>query len=90
MVRYSCVREKKPTECAEPSEYEKANNGRLMQCYACASRGMQKKKTEFVKSSPGKKGGFRDIGNSYSVGEMLSIGTTKDLINPGQMGSGEI
>ena len=41
-----CVKEKKQTECVEPSGYKTAKNGRLMFWCTCASCGI--KKTRFV------------------------------------------
>ena len=41
-----CVKEKKLTDCVEPSGYKTAKNGRLMFFCHCASCGI--KKTRFV------------------------------------------
>ena len=42
-----CVKEKKQTECVEPSGFQTAKNGRKMWFCHCASCGI--KKTRFVK-----------------------------------------
>ena len=42
-----CVKQKKVTECIEPSGYKKAKNGRLMFFCTCAECGITK--TKFVK-----------------------------------------
>ena len=42
-----CVKQKKQTECVEPSGYKTAKNGRLMFFCTCAECGI--KKTKFVK-----------------------------------------
>ena len=44
-----CVKQKKQTECVEPSGYKKAKNGRLMFFCTCAECGI--KKTKFVKQT---------------------------------------
>ena len=50
MLSY-CVREKKQTECVEPSGYKKAKNGRLMHLCTCSS--CVTTKTKFFKSQDG-------------------------------------
>ena len=47
-MRSYCVKQKKGTECTEPSGYKTAKNGRLMFFCTCAECGI--KKTKFVKS----------------------------------------
>ena len=42
-----CVKQKKVTECTEPSGYKTTKNGRLMFFCTCAECGI--KKTKFVK-----------------------------------------
>ena len=42
-----CVKQKKLTECVEPSGYKKTKNGRLMFFCTCAECGITK--TKFVK-----------------------------------------
>ena len=42
-----CVKQKKVTECVEPSGYKKTKNGRLMFFCTCAECGITK--TKFVK-----------------------------------------
>ena len=42
-----CVKQKKQTECVEPSGYKTAKNGRLMFFCTCVECGI--KKTRFVK-----------------------------------------
>ena len=42
-----CVKQKKVTECVEPSGYKTTKNGRLMFFCTCAECGI--KKTKFVK-----------------------------------------
>ena len=44
-----CVKQKKQTECVEPSGYKKAKNGRLMFFCTCAECGITK--TRFVKQT---------------------------------------
>ena len=46
MVKSYCVKQKKQTECVEPSGYKQAKNGRLMFFCTCAECGI--KKTKFV------------------------------------------
>ena len=48
MVESYCLKEKKQTECIEPSGYKTSKNGRLMFFCTCASCGM--KKCKFVKN----------------------------------------
>ena len=48
MVKSYCVKQKKQTECVEPSGYKQAKNGRLMFFCTCAECGI--KKTKFVKN----------------------------------------
>ena len=48
MVKSYCVKQKKQTECVEPSGYKQAKNGRLMFFCTCAEYGITK--TKFVKS----------------------------------------
>ena len=48
MVKSYCVKQKKQTECVEPSGYKQAKNGRLMFFCTCAECGITK--TKFVKS----------------------------------------
>ena len=48
MVKSYCVKQKKQTECVEPSGYKQAKNGRFMFFCTCAECGI--KKTKFVKS----------------------------------------
>ena len=48
MVKSYCVKQKKQTECVEPSGYTQAKNGRLMFFCTCAECGI--KKTKFVKN----------------------------------------
>ena len=47
MVKSYCVKQKKQTECVEPSGYKIAKNGRLMFWCTCAECGIEKFK--FVK-----------------------------------------
>ena len=42
-----CVKQKKQTECSQPSGYKTAKNGRTMFWCTCAERGIRK--TRFVK-----------------------------------------
>ena len=49
MVKSYCVKQKKQTECVEPSSYKKAKNGRLMFFCTCAECGITK--TKFVKQT---------------------------------------
>ena len=48
MVKSYCVKQKKQTECVEPSGYQQAKNGRLIFFCTCFECGI--KKTKFVKS----------------------------------------
>ena len=48
MVKSYCVKQKKQTECVEPSGYKTTKNGRLMFFCTCAECGI--KKTKFVKN----------------------------------------
>ena len=48
MVKSYCVKQKKQTECVEPSGYKKVANGRLFFC-TCAECGITK--TKFVKQT---------------------------------------
>ena len=47
MVKSYCVKQKKQTECVEPSGYKTAKNGRLMLWCTCAECGI--KKFKFVR-----------------------------------------
>ena len=47
MVKSYCVKQKKQTECVEPSGYKTAKNGRLMFWCTCAECGI--KKFKFVR-----------------------------------------
>ena len=47
MVKSYCVKQKKQTECVEPSGYKTAKNGRLMFWCTCAECGI--KKAKFVR-----------------------------------------
>ena len=49
MVKSYCVKQRKQTECIQPSGYKKAKNGRLMFFCTCAECGIPK--TKFVKQS---------------------------------------
>lgn len=42
MVKSYCVKQKKQTECVEPSGYKTAKNGRLMFWCTCAECGIKK------------------------------------------------
>ena len=74
MVKSYCVKQKKQTECVEPSGYTKAKNGRLMFICTCAECGI--KKIRFVKNQ-GKLNSlsemawakvlYSDLGNSHGV-----------------------
>lgn len=79
-----CVREKKQTECVEPSGYINAKNGWLMFFCTCASCDITKNK--FVKNNAQTRG-FLDVGNSHFISEMLFKGATTGLINLGRMGA---
>ena len=62
MVKSYCVKQKKQTECVEPSGYKKAKNGRLMFFCICAECGITK--TKFVKSQS--TGGGNVLSKPYS------------------------
>ena len=51
MVKSYCVKQKKQTECVEPSGYVRTKNNRLMFFCTCAECGI--KKTKFVKQNQG-------------------------------------
>ena len=51
MVKSYCVKQRKQTECIQPSGYKKAKNGRLMFFCTCAECGITK--TKFVKQNQG-------------------------------------
>ena len=42
MVKSYCVKQRKQTECVEPSGYKKAKNGRFMFFCTCAECGIKK------------------------------------------------
>ena len=44
MVKSYCVKQKKQTECVEPSGYKTAKNGRLMFWYTYGECGIKKSK----------------------------------------------
>ena len=50
-VKSYCVKQRKQTECIQPSGYKKAKNGRLMFFCTCAECGITK--TKFVKQNQG-------------------------------------
>ena len=49
MVKSYCMKQRKQTECIEPSGYKQVKNGRLMFFCTCAECGI--KKTRFVKQN---------------------------------------
>ena len=51
MTKSYCVKQKKQTECIEPSGYKTAKNGRLMYFCTCAECGITK--TKFIKQNKG-------------------------------------
>ena len=51
MVKSYCVKQKKSTECVEPSGYVRTKNNRLIFFCTCAECGI--KKTKFVKQNQG-------------------------------------
>ena len=51
-MKSSCVKQKKETECTQPSGYKTAKNGRAMFWCNCAECGI--KKTRFVSNTSGK------------------------------------
>ena len=59
MVKSYCIKQKKETECIEPSGYKKAKNGRLMFYCTCAECGIKKpdslnQKTKFAPTGWGR------------------------------------
>ena len=62
MVKSYCVKQKKQTECVEPSGYKQAKNGRLMFFCTCVECGITK--TKFVKSQS--TGGGNVLSKPYS------------------------
>ena len=56
-----CVKQKKETECVEPSGFREAKNGRLMFYCKCAECGITK--TRFVKNQNQGSGRGRKRGN---------------------------
>ena len=66
-----CVKQKKETECIQPSSYMIAKNGRLMFWCTCAECGIKKKR--FVSITSGK-------GIGSTLGEMALEGVTMHAI----------
>ena len=62
MTKSYCVKQKKQTECIEPSGYKTAKNGRLMHFCTCAECGITK--TKFVKQSKGSPSEGAGIGST--------------------------
>ena len=73
MVKSYCIKQRKQTECIDPSGYKKSKNNRLMYFCTCAECFITK--TKFVKS---KKGGNVDIHNA-----ILKIAPKKGFVMPG-------
>ena len=72
MTKSYCVKQKKQTECIEPSGYKTAKNGRLMHFSTCAECGI--KKTKFVKSQ---KGGENPLGKAFEAAKIAEQITRK-------------
>ena len=66
-----CVKQKKQTECIEPSGYKTAKNGRLMHFCTCAECGI--KKTRFVSQ----KGGENPLGKAFEAAKIAEQITRK-------------
>ena len=52
MVKSYCVKQKKQTECVEPSGYKTVKNGRLMFWCTCAECGIKKFKLSSTLKHP--------------------------------------
>lgn len=76
MVKTYCVKEKKKTECIEPSGYKTTKNGRLMFYCRCASCGITK--TRFVSEKKGK--GVGDTINKKIGDKIPGFSQIQDLI----------
>ena len=72
MVKTYCVKQKKQTECIEPSGYKTAKNGRLMYFCTCAECFITK--TKFIKS---KKGGENPLGKAFEAAKIAEKITRK-------------
>ena len=87
MISY-CVKQKKKTECVDPTGYMTAKNGRLMFWCTCAECGI--KKTRFVKQ--------QGSGIGSTLGEMALEGVTmhaipwlgKKAVEKGRYGASEL
>ncbi|PFX19115.1 hypothetical protein AWC38_SpisGene16499 [Stylophora pistillata] len=86
LLSYGTRREKKQTECVEPSGYKTAKDGRLQLMFFCNCSSCGMTKTKFVKKNA-HNGGFLDVGNSHSIGEMHFKGLTKRLVNLRRIGA---
>ena len=67
-----CVKQRKHTECIEPSGYKTAKNGRLMHFCTCAECGITK--TKFVKSQHG---GENPLGKAFEAAKIAEQITRK-------------
>ena len=65
MVLSYCVKQRKQTECVEPSGYQKTRNGHLMFYCHCAECGI--KKTRFAKEGSGNKPAPGETGQKLGV-----------------------
>ena len=73
-MRSYCVKQKKQTECVEPSGYKKAKNGRLIYFCKCAECGIMK--TRFVKNQVG---GSFDEAILKTVGRLGRVGLSQAI-----------
>ena len=73
-----CVKQKKQTECIEPSGYKRAKNGKLMYFCKCAECGIMKFK--FVKNNPDEAvGGSFDEAILETMGKLGRVGLSKAI-----------
>ena len=73
-----CVKQKKQTECVEPSGYKRAKNGKLMYFCKCAECGIMKFK--FVKNNSDEAvGGSFDEAILETMGKLGKVGLSKAI-----------
>ena len=71
-----CVKQKKQTECIEPSGYKKAKNGKFMYYCKCAECGIMKYK--FVKNNTISGGSF-DEAILTTMGKLGKVGLSQAI-----------
>ena len=82
MVKSCCVKQKKQTECVEPSGYKQTKNGRLMFFCTCAECGIKK---DQIRQKAGKLMEPSQAGGMLT--EELFKMATKGLYNLGRAGA---